>query len=252
MPPTFRTAAAICALAAGLAAAPPASAQEAAPLDPAEKAAIEEVVRDYLVENPEVIMEALTVLQGRQEQAARDRQAQELAALEDEIFDNPASPVIGNEQGDVTLVEFFDYQCGYCKSMLEPLGDLIAGDGDLRVVMKEFPVLGPASIVAARASLAAEEQGLYAEFHNGLMARRGRLDEAAIFAVAEDVGLDVERLKQDMESDAVADEIAANLRLAQRLGINGTPTFIVGEEIVPGAVDIRMLEDLIARQRAEG
>jgi protein-disulfide isomerase len=136
--------------------------------------------------------------------------------------------------------------------MLEPLGDLIAGDGDLRVVMKEFPVLGPASIVAARASLAAEEQGLYAEFHNELMARRGRLDEAAIFAVAEGVGLDVERLKQDMESDAVAEEIAANLRLAQRLGINGTPTFIVGEEIVPGAVDIRMLEDLIARQRAEG
>jgi protein-disulfide isomerase len=248
---TIRTAVALGAL--GIAAAAPAAlAQDPAPLSQAERSAVEQVVRDYLLAHPEVIMEALTVLQTRQEQSERQRQAEQLSSLDEEIFRSPGSPVMGNPEGNVTLVEFFDYQCGYCKSMLEPLNALRERDPDLRMVMKELPILSPASTTAAKAALAAELQGKYTEFHLAMMGYRGRLDDDVVFATAEQVGLDVERLKADMESEAVAAEIAANMRLAQQLGIRGTPAFIVGDDIVPGAVDVRALEALIAEQRGEG
>ncbi|MEO3434437.1 DsbA family protein [Inquilinus sp. CAU 1745] len=230
--------------------APAVVAQSASPaFDPAQTEAIESVVRNYILEHPEIIMEAMTILQTRQQEEEMARQQQQLVALQDEIFQSPSSPVIGNPEGDVTLVEFFDYQCGYCKRMLEPVQDLVREDGGLRLVMKEFPILGPESIVAARASLAAEMQGLYAEYHNALMGHRGRLTEEVIFAVAEDVGLDVDRLREDMESEAVEAEITANLRLARQLGVNGTPAFVIGEQLIPGAVGDEVLRDLIAEER---
>lgn len=252
IPAPFRTAAVLGCLIGGLAASPAAAADGASPFSSAEKTAIEQVVRDYLLENPDLILEVLTILQERQDQADRAQQADRVQALSAQIFDSASSPVIGNPDGDLTLVEFFDYQCGYCKSMLEPLQDMMTADGRIRVIMKEFPILGPASVTAARAALASARQGKYAEFHRQLMSRRGGLNDAAIFKVAEEVGLDLERLKADMSSDAVSTEIAANLRLAQQLGINGTPSFVVGNEILPGAVDIEVIRGRLAAQPGKG
>ncbi len=219
-------------------------------LAPDERAEIEEVVRAYLLENPQVIVEALEILQAREQAAERRLQQESLVERRDEVFDSPRSPVIGNPEGDITLVEFFDYQCGYCKRMVDQVFQLTEEDPDLRIVLKEFPILGPGSVMAARAALAAGQQGLYAELHNALMQHRGALDEETILGLAAEVGLDVERLRADMDSPEVAAEIEANLALAEALGIRGTPAFIVGDRVVPGAVGYEMLKSLIDSQRA--
>lgn len=216
---------------------------------PIERTEIETVVREYLLAHPEVIVEALEILQAREQAEAAELQRRQIAELGNEIFDNPEAPVLGNPDGDVTLVEFFDYQCGYCKRVLDDIFDLIEDDRNLRVVFKELPILGPASVTAAQAALASRAQDLYGEFHRVLMAHRGRLSDDVIFRLAEDVGLDVERLRRDMQSDSVQAHIAANLALAQSLGIRGTPAFIVGDEVVPGAVGGDALRALIAQAR---
>ena len=224
----------------------PAAAQSIGPSDRAE---IEMIVREYLREHPEIIVESLEILQAREEAEAAELQRLQLVERADEIFNAPRTPVLGNPEGDVTLVEFFDYQCGYCKRVLDVVFDLKEQDSNLRVVFKEFPILGPASVTAARASLASQEQGLYAEFHHELMAYRGTMSDEIIFRLAEDVGLDVDQLRADMESPEISAEIAANLSLAQALGIRGTPAFVIGDRVVPGAVSGDVLERLIAQER---
>lgn len=214
------------------------------------RAEVERIVRDYLLREPEVIYEAIQELQKRRETAEAEHQRQMIASRHEEIFKAADDPVIGNRQGDVTLVEFFDYHCGYCRAMLPGLRDLVERDGGLRVVMKEFPVLGPDSNLAARAALAAAEQdpSKYMAFHVTLMQSRD-LSEGAILAMAEQVGLDRARLKADMHSDRIAKKLDANLELARSLGINGTPSFIIGDRLIPGAIDIAQLEQLIGEHR---
>lgn len=213
-----------------------------------ERSAIEDVVRNYILENPEIIVEALDILQTREQAAAAERQRQAIEERAEELTGGN-SPYLGNPDGDVVLVEFFDYNCGYCKRMLEPVNRLVEEDSGLKVVMKEFPILAESSMVAARAALAAQEQGLYHEYHNALMAHRGSLDEGVIFDVAADVGLDVDRLRRDMESETVAREITANLELARALGVRGTPAFVIGGDLIPGAVGYDALRQAIETER---
>jgi protein-disulfide isomerase len=231
-----------------------ATAQERAPAPgtsegPAELNEFEQHVRDFLLEHPEVIMEALQILQERQRAAEAENLKRTIAERGDEILNDPAAPVGGNPTGDVTLVEFFDYNCPYCRRVAPTVAEIMATDSDLRVVYKEFPILGPGSTFAARAALGAQKQGKYVPFHEALMAAGESLGEAQVLEIAREVGLDTERLEQDMQDPAIQEAIARNLQLANALGITGTPSFVIGQEVVPGAVDRRTLQGLIARAR---
>lgn len=148
------------------------------------------------------------------------------------LLRSPASQVLGNPTGDVTIIEFFDYACPFCKAVEPRLQAFLKADRKARLVVEEFPILTPQSAIASRAALAAARQGKYAEFHRALMLNRGDLDEAAIFQVAQAVGLDVARLRRDMGSPALAAAIASNLKLARAIGVQGTPTFIIDGRIV--------------------
>ena len=172
----------------------------------------------------------------------------------EKLFKDPTSPVGGNPNGDVTIVEFFDYQCGYCKLVLPRIEKLLIDDSNLRFVFKEMPILGPNSVFAARAALAARKQGekQYVAFHKVMMASRGSLIKASVFRFATDAGLDVERLKEDMKDDNINDMIRRNLKLADALSINGTPAFVIGDTIVRGAVDLLKLKILVERARNTG
>ena len=176
----------------------------------------------------------------------------DIVARRDELLNDPASPVGGNPDGDVTLVEFFDYQCPYCKTIFPSIQALLAEDRNLRYVFKEFPILGRASVFAARAALAARRQGKYLEFHTALMPARGKLTETRVMRLAEKVGLDVDRLRRDMADGTIDDSIRRNRELARALDVNGTPAFVIGDTVVPGAVDIDTLRSLIARERQIG
>ncbi len=176
----------------------------------------------------------------------------DIVARRDEVLNDPASPVGGNPDGDVTLVEFFDYQCPYCKTIFPSIQALLAEDRELRYVFKEIPILGKDSVFAARAALAARRQGKYLEFHMALMPTRGKLTETRVMWLAEKVGLDVGRLRRDMADRTIGDMIRRNLELADALGIYGTPAFIIGDTQVPGAVEIDTLKTLIARERQRG
>ncbi|WP_051328538.1 DsbA family protein [Geminicoccus roseus] len=217
----------------------------------AETDAFGERVRAYLLQHPEVIMEAVQIFQDRQQAAQEENVKSTIAARSDDIFHDPTSPVGGNPDGDVTLVEFFDYNCPYCRAVAPTMAELRAADPSLRLVYKEFPILGPDSEVAARAALAADRQGKYEDFHDRLMQGEDKVTADKVFEVAAQVGLDLPRLKQDM-ADAATDRAIEDTRaLAVALGINGTPGFVIGDQIIPGAVERATLEGLIAEQRTK-
>jgi protein-disulfide isomerase len=206
-------------------------------------------VQDYLMRNPEVIVQAVQGLQARQQRAELTETQQALKAKADEIFRDPASPVGGNVQGDVTLVEFFDYNCPYCRKMAPVLIDAEAADPQLRIVFKEFPILGPGSEFAARAALASQRQGRYEAFHHALMAVKEKVDENVVLATAASTGLDLDRLKADMQDPALQATIDRNMALAAALRINGTPGFVVGDQVLRGATELTVLQGLIGQAR---
>ncbi len=255
MPSLFRStlfALPIAAVALAATALTPATAKaQSAAVDDAQRAAIETVIRDYLMKNPEIILQAVESLQQRQKVAEAERSKRALVDNQQALTRNPADPVAGNPQGDITVVEFFDYQCGYCKAVQADVQRLIKDDGKLRFVFKELPILGPASVVAARASLAARAQGKYLEFHNALMGQRGQIDEDTILRLAKSVGLDTEKLKKDMSSREVQAVIDDNLALAETLGIHGTPGFVFGTELIPGAIKLDEMKRLVAATRSK-
>ncbi len=230
--------------------ASPAGAEEPAPLTPAQIEQFENLVRDYLMRHPEVLVDAINELEKRDLAAAAGKQKQTIASRADEIFNDPDAPVAGNLQGSVTIVEFFDYRCPYCKSVAADLMTAIEEDGDTRIVFKEFPILGPESTYAAKAALAAQRQGKYLAFHDALMAAKGQLDEAAVLAIAGKVGLDAARLKQDLAAPEIGAAIDRNHALAEALQINGTPAFVIGETILPGAISLDELKQLIKSNRS--
>jgi len=209
-------------------------------------------VRDYLLANPELILEAMQRLEERRRTTETSEAGAVLAERSDEVFRDPASPVGGNLEGDVTLVEFFDYNCPYCRRVAPVMQEAELADPQLRIVYKEFPILGPGSQFAAKAALAADRQGLYVPFHEAMMEIESSADETSVLAIAAEVGLDLNRLKTDMQDPAIAEAIERNLQLALALRINGTPSFVVGKEIVRGATDLGTLQELIRLARAGG
>jgi protein-disulfide isomerase len=181
--------------------------------------------------------------------AGLQEKSRKVAAHRDRIFSDPRSPVAGNPSGDVTIVEFFDYHCTYCKAVSGPLDQLLAEDKGVRLVLKEFPILAEDSVVAARAALAASAQGKYWAFHQALMAHRGKFDLPALKAIAGSVGLDADRMEADMAAANVTEDLRGNHELARALGMAGTPTFVIGDRIIPGALSADDLKQLIAQAR---
>ena len=208
-------------------------------------------VHDYLMRHPEVIVEAVQGMQARQEKADLTEAQEALKARADEIFRDFNSPVGGNEQGDITLVEFFDYNCPYCRKMAPVLIEAEKADPQLRIVFKEFPILGPGSEFAARAALASQRQGRYEAFHHALMATKEKVNDESVLAAAAQLGLDVERLKADMQDPSIQIAIDRNMALAAALRINGTPGFIVGDQILRGATELTVLQGMIAQARKQ-
>jgi protein-disulfide isomerase len=221
------------------------------PSDPAFQQAVEQVVEQYLRSHPEVIEQTLQALQVKREAEERDRVRKIIATRQADLLNDLHSPVSGNPNGDVTVVEFFDYRCGYCKRVAGAVTQLQKEDPDIRVVYKDFPILGEASVFAARAALASKAQGRHAAFHEALLASDQELTRETVFAIASEVGLDMEQLNKDMQAPAIQAVIERNRVLARELGINGTPGFIVGTELVPGALELKDLKNLVRQVREE-
>lgn len=219
------------------------------PLSPEQEKRVKELVKEYILANPEIILEAVQTLRRRQEEAAKKAAEQALKSRRAELQGATDLPVAGNAKGDVTIVEFMDYRCGYCKGVKPTLDEVIRADGRVRLVLKEFPILGPASRTASMAAIAAHQQGKYLAYHNALMAYPNNLTDEVIFALARQVGLDVAKLKDDMKSPEVQALIEKTNKLAQDLGINGTPGFVIGDQIVPGAISADELKKKIAEAR---
>lgn len=213
--------------------------------------AFERRIRDYLLEHPEVIVEAMERYQERRRIAEQSEAQAVLKARADEVFRDPDSPVGGNANGDATLVEFFDYNCPYCRRVGAIMMEAEAADANLRIVYKEIPILGPNSVFAARAALAAHRQGKYVAFHKALMAVEGIADKDKVTEVAKKLGLDLDRLTRDMDDPAIQKMIGKNLALARALRINGTPSFVAGDQIVRGAVDLKTLQSLVQQGRGK-
>ena len=262
-PTIFRRLSAALALAAGLALAPvafaPAAlAQTAPPFAPTQslpRAEIEAIVKDYLLRNPEVLRDALIELERRGKAEEDAQRARALAQLRPKIFESSRQVVIGNPQGKVTLVEFFDYNCGYCKRALEDLASLMKKNPDLRVILKEFPVLGPGSIEAAQVAHALRMQvngEKYWSFHQKLLSSRGQVGKAQAMAAAKDVGAVMARLERDLQSDEIRAGLQEAMEIADALGLTGTPSYVVGDEVVVGAVGAADLQSRIDNVRKCG
>jgi protein-disulfide isomerase len=217
-----------------------------------QKAELGEVIKNYLLEHPEVIRDALQEFEKRQAQAEAKAQATAITENADRIFRQEGDLVAGNPAGKVTMVEFFDYNCGYCKRAFPDVMKLIESDSDLRVVFKEFPILGAGSMYAAQAALASRQQNKYWEFHVALLGHEGHVDEAAVDEIAKTVGLDLDKLKQDMDAKDVKDTITANMKLSDALRLQGTPAFIVDQTFIPGAIGLDGLMAAVKKVRDAG
>lgn len=238
------------------------------PMTPAQQKQMEDLVHNYLVKNPEVIVEALQALQQKQMEQARKtmQKTQETAPkFADAIFHESTDPVVGNPNGKVTIVDFFDYQCPHCIKMTPILESVIKSNPDVRIVFKEFPIRGPLSEYAAKVALAANTQGKYFEFHKALMQQMDSqqpLTEAVVLKTAQSVGLDIDKLKVDIKNDAIAKQIKNTMKLGQDLQLLGTPAFFVAKTdvknnvpasaitFIPGQVDQVQLLEVI--KKAEG
>lgn len=217
--------------------------------DDLSEARIKELVYEAIRENPGIVMEAVQILQQQEAEQQANSAAEVLSTQRDLLENDPNAPVIGNPEGDVTMVEFFDYNCPYCKSAANEVKALMADDSNIRVVYREWPILGEGSVFAARAALASRNQGKYEAFHWALMDLKGRAEEASILRVAEEVGLDVDQLWEDMDSPEIEEHIATSMALTQALGLTGTPAFVIGEALVPGFVEKAQLEELVGQAR---
>jgi len=215
---------------------------------------IERIIRDYLLQHPEVLQDAMAEFEKKQAVAEAEKNKVTVKENADLIFSSPRQVTLGNPQGDVTMVEFFDYNCGYCKRAMSDMLALLKNDAKLKVVLKEFPVLGPGSVEAAQVAAAVRMQDRtgkkYLEFHQKLLGGRGQADRARALAVAKEVGVDMARLDKDMASDEIHASIQESMRLADKLGLNGTPSYVVGPNVVIGAVGLDTLKEKIEAARA--
>jgi protein-disulfide isomerase len=210
---------------------------------------VEAIIHDYLLQHPDVLIAALRHAEEKLHQDDETKSSQAVLDHHREIFSDPSTPVGGNPRGDETIVEFFDYRCPYCKQVEPSLEAMLKQDPNLRLVYKEFPILGPVSVTAAHAALAAQRQGRYDAFHAAMMEAHGNITDDTVYRIAASVGLNVDELKSDMASPEFARQIKDNLKLADVLDIRGTPAFVIGDKVVPGAADIDTLKSMVADAR---
>lgn len=238
----------VASLAIGMGAAP------ASALDDAQRKEFEGVIRDYLIKNPEVIQEAIMELQKRQAATEANQRQQALTTMKPLVFDSPRGVVVGNPKGDVTLVEFFDYNCGYCRRALADMQQLMKNDPKLKVVLKEFPVLGPGSVEAAQVAVAvrltAPEK--YYAFHEKLLSERGQANKAKALEAAVAVGIDKAALEKALTNPEVNATLQENLQVADALGIDGTPSYVVGDAVIVGAVGHDQIKGAVDSVRSCG
>jgi protein-disulfide isomerase len=244
-------AAALLALGLALPAAAPAHAQS---FSGEQKGEIERIVREYLLSHPELLQEVMNELEKRQATAEAEKHRAAVAENSASIFTSPRQVTLGNAQGDVTVVEFFDYNCGYCKRAMADMLDLMKNDDKLKFVLKEFPVLGEGSVQAAQVAAAVRMQDKsggkkYLEFHLKLLGGRGPADKARALAAAKEVGFDLARIEKDIASDEVKAQLEESFKLAEALGLNGTPSYVVGNDVVVGAVGLNSLKEKVNTAR---
>jgi len=248
----FRSILASCSLAVGLMAAAPSSfAQQSLPmaagsaLSPAQRAEVIALIRQELVQDPSILRDAIASLQAQDQASQAQAQGNAIASAQKALTGNPADPEIGNPQARVSVVEFYDTRCPYCREMRPELAALAQQDPDVRVVFKDIPILGPNSVIEARALLAAQRQGGYAAMQAAIMSDNEPPTDADLRATATRLGMNANRLMRDMNDPAIAARLAANTALAQSLGINGTPAFVIGTQLVPGAISLDDLQKLV-------
>ena len=242
-PRLFAAFAAVIALSAGTAAAQTLPREE-----------VEKIVREYILKNPEIVRDAIIELRRREEQAETQLRSDALKSHQAKLFNSPRGVVIGNPKGNVTLVEFFDYNCGYCKKALGDINELIKNDPNLKIVLKELPMLSPGSVEAARIGIAVriQEQTKYLAFHRILLTGRGEANAARALAAAKEAGLDIERIKKDMNSPEVDATLQESAELAEALKVSGTPTYVLADQVIPGALPYERLTLAIAAVRKCG
>lgn len=227
---------------------------KAATLPEGQKAAIEELIKNYLTkDHPEIVMQAMQELQKRDQASAEAKTVESIKTNKAKIYDDANTPVGGNPKGDVTIVEFSDFQCGYCK-MSEPfIEKILKEDKGIRFIYKDFPVLGPQSITASKVALAVFRQGgsdKYIKYHDDLLAKKEHLTDDMIYQAAKDAGVNVDKAKKDAADDAMQKQIQANLDLGVDIGVRGTPMFIIGNNVYPGALQYDQLKQAISDARA--
>ena len=228
----------------------PAQAQS---FSPPQRTEIETIVREYLLAHPEVLQEAMAELEKRQQVAEAEKARSAVKNHSEALFNSPRQVVLGNPQGDVTFVEFFDYNCGYCKRALNDMVELMNKDPKLKIVLKEFPVLGPSSVEAAQVAVAVRMQDKtgkkYLDFHQKLLGGRGQVDKTKALAAARDAGLDMARIEKDIKSEEVSKTLEESMKLAEALGLNGTPSYVIGNDVVIGAVGLAALSQKVQAAR---
>jgi protein-disulfide isomerase len=219
----------------------------------AQRGEIQKIIKDYLISNPEVLEEVSAELTKRQATAEAEKHQAAISSNANIIFNSPRGVTVGNKDGDVTFVEFFDYNCGYCKRAMTDMIDLMKADPKLKVVLKEFPVLGPGSVEAAQVAVAVRMQDptgkKYLDFHQKLLGGRGQADKARAMAAAKEAGLDMTKLEKDLTSPEVRATIEENFKLAEAMGMNGTPSYVIGKQVVIGAVGAEALKEKIGIAR---
>ena len=249
--PSLRRLLAPTLFALALAAAPQAASAQS--FSDAQRSDIEKIVRQYLIAHPEVLEEAMTELTKRQAAAEAEKHEASVAKNAAAIFNSPRGVTIGNKDGDVTFVEFFDYNCGYCKRAMADMLDLMKADPKLKVVLKEFPVLSQGSVEAAQVAVAVRMQDptgkKYLDFHQKLLGGRGAADKTRAMAVAKEAGLDMAKLEKDLSSEEVRATLKENMKLAEAMGMNGTPSYVIGKQVVIGAVGVETLREKIGNAR---
>lgn len=211
---------------------------------------VKELVLEAIRETPEIVLEAVQIIEARQQADQVRAAAQVLSNERDALERDPNAPVLGNPDGDVTVVEFFDYNCPYCRRVKPHMEALLAADPNVRVVYREWPILGDGSVFAARAALASRNQGKYEEFHWAMMSLDGRAEEGSVLKAAEDIGLNLAKLRRDMKSPEIDQHIEASMRLSRELGFNGTPSFVIGDALAPGLIDADQMIEMVNQARA--
>ncbi|HBM41465.1 MAG TPA: hypothetical protein DD402_16690 [Sulfitobacter sp.] len=222
----------------------------AATADGMDEDRIKELVLEAIRENPGIVFEAAQLFEQQQQALQAQAAAQVLDTEKATLENDPNAPVLGNPDGDVTVVEFFDYNCPYCRQVKPEMEALLAADPNVRVVYREWPILGDGSVFAARAALASRNQGKYEEFHWAMMQLKERAEEASILRTAEDIGLDVAQLRRDMNGPEIEEHIQTSMRLAQSLGFSGTPSFVIGDSLAPGLIQADQMIELVDQARA--